>query len=516
MVTTGGAVSGGGDVLHWLRYGHAETAAVVASVQLGLLDLLAEEPGLRQDEIARRCGLAPPAARALAQVLLRARALRTTSPAGAAGGPATWSRAGLRLSAEVTGPVRQQLAAAADLVRERWPALVATEAWRTGTWHSGTWHTGSGGPAPDLTDLTPAPIRDGAGWLRDRCRHGYLRCRVLTVASELGVLTAVRDAPATAAVVAAATGTPPSTAAWLLAALAQLGACVRAGPAYHLAPALVPVLAPGRGSAAFRLAAELSHEFWPALGGLPAVARSGQLGLDLQHADTASRYYRRLARYNSLVFPQYFRLARAVAEALTDQLADRAAPLVCDVGAGSGVWGTAFARAWPRATVTFLDRAAVLAQTRTNANRLGIAGRSRFRDIDLSVDRLGPDHAADVLVLGQICHTQPAASLPDLLARCARALRPGGVLVLADVAPDPVSLEPAAYVAFAIKELVATGGSILDLTEYRELLSGAGFRTQQCHRFPGLEVFLASGDPSTRLPAEVRGGTAAYRPEVVA
>lgn len=315
------------------------------------------------------------------------------------------------------------------------------------------------------------------------------------------MVSALRTGPATAPEIAAAADLPPASATLLLEALVQLGACLRDQQEYRLATGLAQVVGPQRAASAFVLAAELAHEFWNALGELPQVARTGQLAFDLQDPTIASRYYRRLARYNSLVFPQYFRLARALAEALPQPTRQ---PAVWDVGAGSGVWGAAFGEAWHTAQVGFLDRAPVLAQARANAARLGLGDRAWYRDLDLRSDKFG-DGSADVLILGQICHTQPATALPDLLRRCAEALRPDGVLVLADLALDPTTPGPPGYVAFAIKELVATGGSILDLDEYHRLLADTGFRTRRCYRFPGLDVFLAARDPSVPLPATVPG-----------
>lgn len=436
------AETSGYSVTKWLKNSHAESAALHAALRIGLLRTIVDDPGVTVDACADRCGISRDAAIVLTRVLRLG---------GVVHGPE------LRAAQDVTTAVVEEARAAADREAARWPSLAD--------------------PAAVLTDellarLRPEADEPGATWLMDRVTTGHLRNRAVAAAVDSGALFSLADG-----------GT---CAPELKEALERLEI-----------GALTQLLSTDRARSALKIAGELAQRFWPALGRFADVARTGALALDLHDEPTATSFYRLLARYNSLVFPAYFRQAAAVAAGLRGGR-------VLDVGAGSGVWGAAFAREWPDAEVGFLDRAQVLDEARRNARRLGVSDRTWFAETDLAEDGFGED-VADVLVLGQICHTQPSSALPGLFAKCATALRHDGVLVVADMALDASEISPAGYVHFGIKEFVSTAGMILTIDEYAGLLADAGFATLRCHRFSGLDVFLASKNPRVSLPASLPG-----------
>ncbi|WP_033442364.1 methyltransferase [Saccharothrix sp. NRRL B-16314] len=443
---------------YWVKYGHAESAAVHTAARLGLPDVLRSDPGLTDEGLAERTGCTPHAARVLRNVL--------------------------RLGGAPPDPeALEEVRTRANVAAKRWPVVGdMVTALRAGD------HAELSSCYRDL----PPP---GGNWLLDRADHGYLRARVLSAAAEVGLLAALVDGRTPD--LAARLDLPAPSLAVLTDALTRLGV-MRHGT-HDLAPSLREALSAPRALRTYLLGAQLAHRFWDALGDLDDVARGGGPTFDLLDPDVAGRYYHDLAAYNGLVFPGYFTLARRVVRAVIET---RTRPgLVLDVGAGSGVWGAAFAHTWPGSRVRFFDRAAVLVQTGSTVARLGIADRAELVTADLTTDAFGAGEA-DVLVLGQICHTQPASALPELLARCRAALRPDGILVLADQVLDDTTLQPSDYVPFAVKELVSTGGSVLYAREYRELLADAGFAASRCFRFPGLDVFLAG---NAELPSTVDG-----------
>jgi SAM-dependent methyltransferase len=470
------------DVSYLLKDAHAEAAAVHASARVGLIDDIVAAPGRHLGTLAERCGITPYAARVLTQVLRIGGGVRRDDAGGLHPGPG--------LDRGLAGQLRTESARAA----EQWADL--------GDLAAGL-RAGANSAIGAIGDLPGPPSAErGGAWLLDRARWGHLRTRILGAAAELGILTVLADDPLRAETVAERAGVPRDAAAGVLDALLRMGFSTHSGEWHALGDRLAGVLRHPRGGDALLLGAQLAHEFWPALGHLTHTARTGELTLDLQDDAVASRYYLRLARYNSLLFPSYLGMASAVATALASSAP--ATGRVVDVGAGSGVWGIAFGRAWPRSSVLFLDRPRVLAQSQANVRRVGIGERSRFAAADLATDPLGTTGDADAVILGQICHTQPVATLPDLLERCAAALRPGGVLVLADMVLDRTGNGPVPYLHFAVKELVATAGAILDLDEYRDLLTKAGFIRAPLYRFPGLDVLLATRDGAA-LPSTVDG-----------
>jgi SAM-dependent methyltransferase len=466
-------------IVAWMRNGHARTAALTAAVRLGVLEQLTQTPA-DTATVATECGITQAAARVLTRFLHSGGVLMSPTPGTYAVAPV------------ITAEVFAGLTEAASEVAANWAAVGdAADLLRSG---------GAGGLAHIWAAIGPvsADASTGAAWALDTTRQGYLRCRAVSAAVELGLLTALRDGPRDAASLAAALEIDRGGVALGLDGMHRLGACERTGDKYQLGFAMSALLSTPRATSAFELAAGLAHEFWAALGALEDVARTGRLAFDLQDPAAASRYYLRLARYNSLVFPGYLRLAETVAKAVEDKVATAEATIV-DVGTGSGVWAAAFARAWPSCRVRLLDRGPVLAQAKANLSRLGVASRATFGEIELVGDAFG-DGTADVLILGQICHTQPEPTLPDLMRRCADALRPGGLLLLCDSVLQDSGTAPVSYLDFAIKELVATGGAILTDDAYRRLLADAGFTDVTLRRFGELDVFIGVVDPDRPHP----------------
>jgi SAM-dependent methyltransferase len=329
--------------------------------------------------------------------------------------------------------------------------------------------------------------------LLDRAARNYLRSAALMAANELGLLLALSDTWCGVDDLADQCGSDPERLTVLLLTLATLdlveldstsAACRWSSVAFHhLAPRQLTALQQGLTIAA---------SFWGALGQLAAAVVEDRRVLDLQDPSRSAAFYLALARYNTTVFPSYFKLASVVAATI-----EHAQPLagadILDVGSGSGVWGSAFARYSPTARVTFLDRAPVLEQTRRNVDRLGLGQRTCLWPADLVTADFGAA-AFDLVLLGQICHTQPPEVLPDLFARLARALRPGGCLVLADCILDARRAAPLEYLYFGVKEFTSTRGDVLSYPEYARLLETAGFSSMRLYRPGGVDVILAGRD----------------------
>jgi len=464
------------DVAFLARHGHTEAAVTHAAARLGLLSHVLASPGISVAVLAERADVTRQAARVLTQVLRVGGALVTD----AAGG----------LHARIDQASLAALDDAAAEAARQWAPLDGAVAALRGdaTGQRARIEAAFGSLGADAA--SPPERGSGPDWLLDRAAYGHIRARVLSTAAELGFLTALADGPCNLQEIAGATDLDRSAAQTVTNALCQLGIVQPHGTSFRLTDSLGELLGDSRSARTFALAADLAHRFWPAFGRLAENARTGVLVLDLQDAEIAARFYLRLAQYNSRVFPGYFAMARNVARGVRELLPGPS-PAVLDIGAGSGVWGAAFGHTWPDSRVGFFDRSRVLAQARANVTRLGLTERCWFRAADLSRDSFG-DGVADVLILGQVIHTQPADSLPALLQRCRQALKPGGILVIADTVLDPSGITPVDHVYFAVKEMVSTGGLVLNEQECRQLLRSAGFGFARCYRGPGLDVLLSS------------------------
>ena len=109
--------------------------------------------------------------------------------------------------------------------------------------------------------------------------------------------------------------------------------------------------------------------------------------------------------------------SETVVEAALENIGDRTAPLrILDLGTGSGCLLLALLSELPHAGGLGTDRsAAALAIARTNAGRLGLAGRAAFRETDWGRGLAGP---FDVIVSNPpyVARTDAASLAPEVLA----------------------------------------------------------------------------------------------------
>ena len=82
----------------------------------------------------------------------------------------------------------------------------------------------------------------------------------------------------------------------------------------------------------------------------------------------------------------------------------------------------------------------------------------------------------DLGILGHICHSEGATRTQELFARVHRALKPGGVILIAEMVPDDERQTASFPLLFAVNMLVNTEeGDTFTFAEYRQWLEAAGF-----------------------------------------
>ena len=149
---------------------------------------------------------------------------------------------------------------------------------------------------------------------------------------------------------------------------------------------------------------------------------------------------------------------------------------VLDVGAGSGVWGLAFAKAYPDCRLVEADRQPVIdAAGRPYAEKLGVADRveylpGNFRDVDFGQE------AFDVAILGHILHSEGPDWSRTLLKRLHAALEPGGSLLVAEFIPDEERNKNVMALFFGLNMLANTEeGCVFTRSELEAMAREAGF-----------------------------------------
>jgi ubiquinone/menaquinone biosynthesis C-methylase UbiE len=297
----------------------------------------------------------------------------------------------------------------------------------------------------------------------------FTSSRILSAAVRLDVFTPLTSGPKTAAGVAGAVGASERGTRMLLDALTALQLVNKSGGDYSLTPAAARYLV--RGSRDYMgavMADDSLRETWDKL---DEAIRTGRPPRRVEGQAAAEKFFPLLIASLHVLHREPAALtARALgAGSLRRDLR------VLDVACGSGVWGIAVAEADPGARLTLQDFPGVLEHTKQYVKRHGLAKRADYLPGDLKQVDFGAGRY-DVALLGNIVHSEGAASSRDLFRRLHRALRPEGQLAVIDILPNEERTGPPWALVFALNMLVnTTDGDTYTLDEYRRWLTEAGF-----------------------------------------
>lgn len=156
---------------------------------------------------------------------------------------------------------------------------------------------------------------------------------------------------------------------------------------------------------------------------------------------------------------------------------------VLDIAAGHGIFGIAFAQAYPNIEVTAVDWAPVLAVAEENAQRFGVA--DRYRTLPGSAFDMDFGGGYDVALLTNFLHHFDAAINEKLLRKIHAALNEGGRAVTYEFVPNDDRVTPPMAAAFAMVMLASTrAGDAYTFAEFEQMFSNAGFSRSEIHPLP--------------------------------
>ena len=308
----------------------------------------------------------------------------------------------------------------------------------------------------------------------------YQRTEALRAAIEIDLFTALAGGPATAAELAAATGTAERGVRILADYLTVLGFLNKSGDRFESTPDSALFL--NRKSPAY-LGGALKFMLTPALtecfAKLTDAVRRG--GTAVSDEGTVS--------YDNPIWVDFARgmapLMQMPAQLLLPLIGgDPASPLkVLDVAAGHGLFGITVAKQYPKAQVTALDWANVLAVARENAVVAGVQDRHHLKPGSaFDTDWGGP---YDVVLLTNFFHHFDLPTCVDIAKKTLAALAPGGRAITLEFIPEPDRISPPGAATFALTMLASTGhGDAYTFAEYDQVFSQAGFARSEFHSLP--------------------------------
>ncbi|MBN2346097.1 MAG: methyltransferase domain-containing protein [Candidatus Aminicenantes bacterium] len=314
------------------------------------------------------------------------------------------------------------------------------------------------------TDLGRPAIADRERLLQ--AVAGFRASRIILSAFELGIFSALGDRRLEAGRVARLTGIDPRAGERLLNALCALGLVRKAGGRYANSGISRRYLVAGRPG----YLAGLSHSAsqWQSWSTLSAAVRRGTAVRQRPAASGGE------ARRRGFIAAMHDRASRQ-APVIVARLDLKNVKRGLDIGAGSGAYAMALARAGKNMRVTAFDLPEVLPITREYVRREGFTRRIDFRPGDFR--RGGFGRGYDLVMLSAVVHMNDGPQNRRLIARAAAALALGGQLVVQDFIMDAGRTRPALGALFALNMLVATaGGDSYTAAEIASWMRGAGLK----------------------------------------
>ena len=312
-----------------------------------------------------------------------------------------------------------------------------------------------------------ASNEQAAAWL-EQIATAYQQSQALLAANRLGLFAALGEHCLSLRALQEALGVSERGLRILCDALAALGVLIKEAEGYRNGPAALACLtedAPMSKTAIFRHHADL-YERWATL---PDAMRQGHkteppAPPDDNHAEGFAEAMADVARQSAV----------QTAEALD---LDGAKTLL-DLGGGPGLYAIELARRNPGLHAVVFDSAETLKVTERKIAEAQLDGRVTTHAGDALHDPL--PGCFDAILLSNFVHIFDRATNQDVVKKCARALTPGGRVIIKDFALDESRTAPRWSALFAINMLVGTeGGDCYSESEIKAWGEAAGLQLTQ-------------------------------------
>ncbi|MGE0547059.1 MAG: methyltransferase [Kofleriaceae bacterium] len=278
----------------------------------------------------------------------------------------------------------------------------------------------------------------------------------LHAAIEAQLLPALLGRPRTAIDYARTLSLDPRATERVLDVLVAFDVATRTGDDYAASPELA------NWAATTPAGAELGLALWSHV---PTFLRTGKPYIRMDGAREAS--------YANVV-TSLGRMFGPAATSLAAQLT-RAPRNILDIGCGSGVWSLAIAERFPDARVTGLDLPAVLEAFHSRARMVGVADRTST--IAGDVHAVDIPRAFDLVVIANVLRIEAPDRARAIVRRAARALEPGGELLVVDALSGGTPARERAREIYALHLAMRTDhGRVYSSAEITGWMTAEGLR----------------------------------------
>ena len=310
-----------------------------------------------------------------------------------------------------------------------------------------------------------------------RLSTAYWDSQALFTANRLRLFDALAAGPLSAEALAQARGLDARSTGMLLRALVGLGFLELAEGRFANTPTAATFLVSA--SPAFMGNAILySDKLYGAWGGLEEAVRQGRpsmpaetyLGDDPAHT-------------RAFVLAMHER-ALGVARALVAVLDLGGRQRLLDVGGGPGTYSVMLTQKFSGLRSEVLELPGVAAVARELVAAAGAADRVQLRDGSYHTADFG-SAAYDAVLMSGMFHRETPETCRGLIARAAKALQPGGLLVVADVFADAGGTHPPFASMFGLNMmLTAPDGGVHADADVQQWMAEAGFGALRVQPLP--------------------------------
>jgi len=307
--------------------------------------------------------------------------------------------------------------------------------------------------------------RDRAGILPEDINdtiRGFMPARAILTALELDLFTAIANG-ASAAHLATKLHTHPRATEMLLNVLVSLNLLEKQKAAFYNTPVSARFFATGSHDNA-RPALLHTANLWNTWTTLTDAIRAGTSVVE-RHRSAEG-----VISFIAAMDRNARERAAAVVKAVTNSKSSFRRML--DLGGGSAAYSIAFVRAHNELRSEILDLPEIVPLAQEYIRKAGLSDRISVRAGDMIDDELGENF--DLILISAICHMFSPRENRSLIQRAARALAPGGLLVIQDFILNPDKTAPHFAALFSLNMLVGTrAGSSYSEPEYSAWLAEA-------------------------------------------
>jgi 2-polyprenyl-3-methyl-5-hydroxy-6-metoxy-1,4-benzoquinol methylase len=305
--------------------------------------------------------------------------------------------------------------------------------------------------------------------------NSYQRSAALKTAIELDVFTEIAKGHHTAEAIATAVNASPRGVRILCDFLTMMGFLSKEGSEYSSSPDAALFLdrnspACFGGMVRFMLDPKLIAPYL----NLTEIVRTGRTTLPGE--GSVSRDNPIWVEFADAMAPMMFGAAGEIAELVAGDGEIR----VLDIAAGHGIFGIVVAQKNPKARITALDWADVLAVATANAQKFGVADRHTALPGDAFETEFGGPY--DLILVTNFFHHFDPPTCERLMGKILAGLAPGGRCVTLDFVPNDDRVSPPAAAGFAMMMLGTTAaGDVYTFAEYEAMFKKAGFASSEAH-----------------------------------